>query len=157
MCNLCTSPITTSEHNRIPVANSCCVVYWLTPSYLSASMEHISYGTAPTQDFKREAEIARDLFSHFTRTWRDRQVYWLAKERARVQQDLLVVIVDSYDHAKMSLPKFPKGRTPKRSLYENTRSTLVENWSFFDSSVMFSSVSSAFCGVSLHTCMSNPA
>ncbi|CAL1162578.1 unnamed protein product [Cladocopium goreaui] len=76
-------------------------------------------------DFRREAEISRQLFAHFTRTWRDRQIYWLAKERARVQQDLLVVIVDSYDHAKMSLPKFPNGRTPKRSLYENTRRTFL--------------------------------
>jgi hypothetical protein len=34
---------------------------------------------------------------------------------------MLTIIVDSYDHAKMSLPKWPMMRTPKRSLFENTR------------------------------------
>ena len=48
----------------------------------------------------------------------------MAKERAKVQKDLLCMIVDSYDHAKMALPKYPMSRTPKRTIYEATRRIL---------------------------------
>lgn len=74
-----------------------------------------------TEDFQKEALLSDALLQHFMQTWRDRQVYWLAKDRARMQKGMLVLIVDSYDHAKMSLPKYPKGRTPKIALLENTR------------------------------------
>eukprot|EP00434_Breviolum_minutum_P009292 symbB.v1.2.008188.t2/scaffold450.1/size202773/7 len=76
-----------------------------------------------TRDFREQAQKSDELLAHFSQTWRDRQVYWLARERAQVQRDMLVIIVDGYDHAKMSLPKWPMSRTPKRSLYENTRRT----------------------------------
>ena len=75
-----------------------------------------------SQDFTEEARISDMLFNHFTRTWKDRQIYYMARERAKVQKDLLTIIIDSYDHAKMCLPKYPMGgRTPKRTIYENTR------------------------------------
>ena len=48
-------------------------------------------------------------------------MYYLARERAKTQRDMITIIIDSYDHAKMSLPKWPMMRTPKRSLFENTR------------------------------------
>eukprot|EP00438_Fugacium_kawagutii_P009209 Skav234301 [mRNA] locus=scaffold2271:348814:349023:- [translate_table: standard] len=65
--------------------------------------------------------------NHFNRTWEDRQIYYMARERAKMQKDLLTLIIDSYDHAKMVLPKWPMmNRTPKRTIYEGTRRTLKE-------------------------------
>ena len=85
---------------------------------------HFPPAASNSQDFKTEAKIADQLLAHFTRTWEDRQVYYLARERAKVQRDLMTLIVDSYDHSKLSLPKWPMARCPKRSLYENTRRNL---------------------------------
>ena len=82
-------------------------------------------------DFKEEAKLSDALLAHFTRTWKDRQVYWLARERARVQEDMLVLIVDSYDHAKMVLPAYPKRRTPKLPLFEGTRRALAHRFPCF--------------------------
>lgn len=76
------------------------------------------------QDFNQEAKISDQLLAHFNQTWEDRQIYYMARERAKVQKDLMTVIIDSYDHAKMSLPKYPMARTPKRTVYEATRRDL---------------------------------
>ena len=77
-------------------------------------------------DFREEAKLSDILLAHFTRTWKDRQVYWLARDRARVQRDMLVIIVDSFDHGKMVLPTYPKRRTPKLPLFEGTRRALAD-------------------------------
>ena len=53
-------------------------------------------------------------------------MYYIARERAKVQRDIMTLIVDSYDHAKLSLPKYPMSRTPKRTVFEATRRNLIE-------------------------------
>jgi hypothetical protein len=58
------------------------------------------------------------LLHHYSRTWSDRQIYWLIRERATKHNDVLVCIIDSYDKAKVTLPRFPFGRTPKKPVYE---------------------------------------
>lgn len=71
------------------------------------------------------AKISDLLLHHYTQTWKDREVYWCARERAKAQRDLLVLILDSYDHAKLSLPAWPMRRCPKKPVYEGTRRALV--------------------------------
>ena len=90
----------------------------------------LTLSSPKTKDFTQEARIADKLLAHFNQTWKDRQVYYLAKERAKIQRDLMTVITDSYDHAKLSLPKWPNGRCPKRSIYENTRRNLSKRLVF---------------------------
>jgi hypothetical protein len=43
------------------------------------------------------------------------------REYSRAKEGLVSVIIDSYDKAKLSLPRFPFGRVPKKSIYEETR------------------------------------
>ena len=59
------------------------------------------------QDFVRHAHLCDELLGHFTQQYRDRELYYLARERSRGWKDLLTIIVDSYDKAKIILPKFP--------------------------------------------------
>ena len=77
------------------------------------------------KDYMTHAKLSDQLLHHFTQSFRDREVYWLARERSKVQKDILVMILDTFDHAKLSLPKWH--RTPKRALYKNTRRTLDEH------------------------------
>ena len=78
-----------------------------------------------SKDFADSARISNELLHHYTQSWRDREVYWLARQRAKVQGDMCVIILDSYDHAKMVLPKWPMSRTPKKSLFEQTKRTMA--------------------------------
>lgn len=91
--------------------------------FISHHITLLPHGST-AQDFSQEAKISDQLLAHFNQTWEDRQIYYMARERSKVQKDLLTVIIDSYDHAKLSLPKFPMSRTPKRAIYENTRRIL---------------------------------
>ena len=61
------------------------------------------------------------LLHHYTRTYQDRLVYWEARERARLQRDILVLIQDGYDRAKVTLPRYPFGRVPKKGIYERIK------------------------------------
>lgn len=70
------------------------------------------------------AKVSNELLYHYTQSWRDREVYWLARTRAKTQGDICVMILDSYDHAKLALPKWPMSRTPKRPIFEQTRRTM---------------------------------
>jgi len=70
------------------------------------------------KDFQKISEISDRLLGHYTEAWKDRQVYYQARQRARSQSDLLVMILDSFDKCKMSLPRWKFGRTPKRPIYE---------------------------------------
>ena len=79
-----------------------------------------------SKDFAIAAEISSQLLHHYTQTWRDREVYWLARERGKVQRDMCVIILDSYDHAKMVLPKWPMSRTPKKTILEQTQRTMAQ-------------------------------
>ncbi len=72
------------------------------------------------QDVSDHSRLCDQLLGHYTEAWRDRQVYYQARQRAKCQNDLLVMILDSFDKCKMVLPRWKYGRVPKRSLYENT-------------------------------------
>lgn len=76
------------------------------------------------QDFQEAAKLSDGLLGHYSATWRDRSVYYLARERAKCQKDLLVMIQDTYDHTKMSLPAWPRRRCPKKPIFEATKSNM---------------------------------
>ena len=48
----------------------------------------------------------------------------MSREYSRSHQGLVTLIIDSYDKAKLSVPKWPQNRTPKKSLYEELRRSL---------------------------------
>ena len=78
------------------------------------------------EDFGDHARLCDLLLGHYTQSWRDREVYWTARQRSQVHGDLVTVILDSYDKAKLMLPKFPQGRTPKKPIYETIRRIFAE-------------------------------
>ena len=65
------------------------------------------------------------LLSHYTKTFADRSVYWTARERSKTHQDLLTMAVDSYDKGKVTLPRWPFQRTPKKAIFESTHRNLT--------------------------------
>ena len=69
--------------------------------------------------------MSDELLQHYSQQYRDREVYYLARERARTEGDMLVTILDTYDHAKMCLPAWPLRRTPKRAFYESHKRALL--------------------------------
>ena len=77
-------------------------------------------------DFTLHARFCNELLDHYVRQWRDREVYWTCRERAKTVRDVLCVILDSYDKAKAMLPKFPYQRTPKLSVYEKIPRVLAK-------------------------------
>lgn len=85
-----------------------------------------------TKDFRAHATHCDELLQHYTQQFRDREVYWVARQFSQAKQGLLTVIIDSYDKAKLSVPRWPFNRCPKKSVYEETRRTLVDlNIPFF--------------------------
>lgn len=78
------------------------------------------------QDFQLLSQLSDQLLGHYTEAWKDRQVYYQARQRARSQNDLLVIILDSFDKCKMTLPRWNFGRVPKRPVYENTHRNLLK-------------------------------
>ena len=72
------------------------------------------------QDFGMLAALSDRLLGHYTQVWKDRQTYYQARQRAKSQHDILVMILDSFDKCKLVLPRWGFGRTPKRPLYETT-------------------------------------
>ena len=84
-----------------------------------------------SQDMKDHCYWCDVLLNHYCRTWMDRQVYWTVRERARQHGDVLVVAIDSYDKAKVTLPRYPFGRTPKKPIYEQIRRPLDALVMFF--------------------------
>ena len=77
------------------------------------------------QDVQEHVRWCDALLHHYTRTWQDRQIYYLARQRAKVHGDILVLIIDSYDRAKVTLPRYPFQRTPKKPVYERVRRNLT--------------------------------
>ena len=71
-----------------------------------------------SQDFHLHSQLCHDLLEHYAAQWRDREVYWRARERSSLHGDLLTVIIDSFDRSKLYLPKFPFNRIPKRPAYQ---------------------------------------
>ena len=49
----------------------------------------------------------------------------MSREYSRSHEGLITVIIDSYNKAKLSLPRWPFGRVPKKSIYEETRRSLT--------------------------------
>lgn len=67
-----------------------------------------------SEDFAVHAKKCDELLQHYSAQWRDREVYWSARDRSSIHGDLLTLIIDSFDRSKLYLPKFPFNRTPKR-------------------------------------------
>lgn len=65
------------------------------------------------------------LLQHYLATLKDRQTYWLARDRAKTVGDILVLAIDSYDRAKVTLPRFPFKRTPKKPVYDQIKRALA--------------------------------
>ena len=78
------------------------------------------------EDFQEHANLCSRLLTHYSDQYRDRMVYWTARERSANEGDMLTLIIDSFDRSKLALPMWPLGRTPKRTLYET-----VQRHSFF--------------------------
>eukprot|EP00435_Cladocopium_sp_Y103_P018893 s3522_g4.t1 len=74
-------------------------------------------------DFQEYARLSDELPFHYSQQWKDRQVYWLARSRSRTERDVITMIIDSFDHCKLMLPRFPNRRTPKSSVYDSIKRT----------------------------------
>ena len=77
------------------------------------------------KDFALHAQKCSELLAHYTAQWRDREVYWAARDRSALHGDLLTLIVDSFDRSKLFLPRFPFNRTPKRPIYQTCQKSLA--------------------------------
>lgn len=80
--------------------------------------------TSNHQDLKTHCEWTDRLLSHYTQTFRDREIYYVARQRATTCGDILVCIIDSFDKGKLALPRWAFGRTPKKPVYEATHRPL---------------------------------
>ncbi|CAL1142474.1 unnamed protein product, partial [Cladocopium goreaui] len=81
------------------------------------------YWSAAECDITLHLKYTDELLAHYTSQWRDREVYWMCRQRSRSVKDILCCIIDSYDKAKICLPSFPQKRTPKAQVYETIRRT----------------------------------
>ena len=70
--------------------------------------------------------MCNKLLQHYSSQYLDRSVYWAARDRSSTQRDLLCVIVDTFDRSKLSLPRYPFDRTPKRTVYEMYLRTSID-------------------------------
>jgi hypothetical protein len=59
------------------------------------------------------------LVTHLRDQWRDREVYWNLRARARAEKDVLLIIGDGMDRSKFGLPQWDGGRAPKHSAVEH--------------------------------------
>ncbi|CAK9073943.1 unnamed protein product [Durusdinium trenchii] len=83
------------------------------------------------KDFAQQAVLSAQLLSHYSAQWKDRQIYWMTRTRSRTERDILSNIIDSFDHSKVMLPRFPGKRTPKSSVYDSLKRALhalVHDW-----------------------------
>ena len=107
----------------------CYGVFWLVGILFctqSMSWPSQTWHWKALEDFMRHAKLCDELLAHFTQQYRDREMYYLARERSRGRRDMLTAIVDSYDKAKIMLPRYPHGgRNPKKRDYEKSRRVLV--------------------------------
>lgn len=75
-------------------------------------------------DISQHARAADLYMRHLGGVFADRQCYGQTKVRAKMQKDILCCMIDSMDHSKFRLPRFPFARTPKP--LENKRRPEVE-------------------------------
>ena len=88
-------------------------------------MFKLSYNPSVPKDFQQHAVLCDRLLGHYSLQWRDRSTYWVARDRSQLHQDLICLIIDSYDKAKCLVPRFPFQRTPKRTVYEQYKRTMT--------------------------------
>lgn len=82
---------------------------------------------SPAEDLKSHCQFSQQLLNHYFAVLEDRKVYYTARERGKTFKDVLVLIIDSYDKAKVTLPRWPFQRCPKRPIYEQVRRSLSAN------------------------------
>ena len=78
-----------------------------------ATCHRLKSGIKHAKTLQRHAKYADQYMRHLSGVFADRQVYNQYKWRAIHQRDILCLIVDSMDHSKFRLPRFPQGRCPK--------------------------------------------
>ena len=62
------------------------------------------------------------LHAHLRDQYRDREIYWSIRARARSERDVLSLIMDGMDHSKFGIPQWADGRMPKHTIVDkNTR------------------------------------
>lgn len=66
-----------------------------------------------SNDLSQHAKASDQYMRHLGGIFADRECYEQTKVRAKVQRDVLCCTIDSMDHSKFRLPRFPYGRTPK--------------------------------------------
>lgn len=76
-----------------------------------------------SEDIQEHLKYTDELLAHYTAQWRDREIYWMCRQRSRTVKDVFCCILDSYDKAKICLPAYPQKRTPKAQVYETIRRT----------------------------------
>ena len=89
--------------------------------FVIVCIDSIASGNACAKDPQEHLNFSDQLLSHYTQQWRDREVYWMCRQRSRTVRDIYCCIIDSYDKAKIMLPAYPQRRTPKGQTYETIR------------------------------------
>ncbi len=95
---------------------------------LSTVTKSSPFRVTSAKDFAQHAKLCDRLLAHYSSQFLDRRTYWAARDRAVYQKDILCLIVDSFDKSKISLPKYPYHRVPKRSVYEFYHRNLSCEW-----------------------------
>ena len=125
MCSTCSklkAKIQNATESKLSI-RSCWVGIVLLSCYIAFQC-FPSFSFFIAKDFRAQIKWSDMLLAHFTMQWRDRMTYWLARQRSRSVKDMLTCIIDSYDKAKIMLPKFLNSRTPKSVIYETVRRTM---------------------------------
>jgi len=58
------------------------------------------------------------LHAHLRDQYRDREVYWALRTRARTEKDVISLIGDGMDKSKFGLPQWSDGRAPKHAVVD---------------------------------------
>ena len=89
------------------------------------------------KNFWQHAAAADECLGHLTTTWSCREAYWAARAESRHKQNLLTLIVDGFDRSKSLLPRWPRGRAPKQTIFErvvrpnvNVSAVYAHGWCF---------------------------
>ena len=66
-----------------------------------------------SKHISQHVSACNELLRHLSNQWKNRFVYWQAREKSKERSGLLTLIVDGYDKSKLMLPRWLHGRTPK--------------------------------------------
>jgi hypothetical protein len=64
-------------------------------------------------DWQKRTQAARDLKAHYSHQYLDRCIYWSCRFASQTDQNVLCIIIDSMDRAKLAWPRFMHDRAPK--------------------------------------------